>query len=384
MLAPSLPRTETVAITDADSIRVEWDQLARRAIEPNPYYESGHLIAICRHMLPHEDHRLILVRERASNHLVGLFPVTSKGWRDGFPGGVTFLSFDSLIGQTVPLIAGDDPAAVWAAFLGHVDDADDLPSVVSMKEFYADSECGKALDEACRKGLAIYRSEHSFERAVATGVVSYDTYADRWSRKKARNIRSRMNKLRELGMLELRIVTSSEAAFEETLSEILDLEAAGWKGRAGTALISQEHTLAFARDAYSAGGNAPEVHLATLRLDGKLIAGDLNLISQGRAYFIKSAYDESYSKYGPGVILYTYALEQMLDQNRYERLDSCADAGHPLEEIWLERERVDHGFTAAASRRNQLSAERLIARRARMFAMRDAARKATGLFGSKR
>jgi hypothetical protein len=381
MLAPSLPRAELVPVTDAETIRSEWSDLARRAIEPNPYYEPDHLIAVCGYMRPDEKHWLVLVRDRVSDRLDGLFPVTVKGFRDGFPGGVTYLSFDSLVGQTVPLVAGDDPASVWAAFIGFVAERAELPTITCLQEFYAESPCGQALAKAVSNQQAEYRTESSFARAVATNGMSYEDYLERWSRKKARNLRSRFKKLSELGAVELEILEPGDARFGETLEQILELEAAGWKGRAGTALVSQERTRNFVRDAYASGRNAPAVHLATLRLDGKLIAGDINLIAQRRAYFIKSAYDEAYSKYGPGVILYGFALEEMLDRGRYERLDSCADAGHPLEEIWLERERVERAFVAAPGPAGKRAINRLIAGRTAMFAMRDAMRGAKRLLG---
>lgn len=374
MLAPSLPRAELIPLANAEAIRAEWVELAERAIEPNPFYEPDHLAAICKYLRPREKHSLVLVRNRSSNRLEGLFPVTVKGLRDGFPGGVTYLSFDSLIGQTVPLVAGDDPASVWAAFLRFVEESGELPTVVHLHEFYAESRCGLALAKAETQLLATSVTEYGFSRAVAANEMPHDAYVERWSRKKARNIRSRMRKLSELGSVEIDTVRSGDAAFKSTLEEILELEKSGWKGKMGTALASNDATLGFAREAYAADGKSPYVHLATMRLDGKLIAGDINLIAQKRAYFIKSAYDESYSQFGPGVILYAHALEEMLKRGRYERLDSCADAGHPLEEIWIERERVERRFVASASGDNERAIARLVSRRSRLFALRDAAR----------
>lgn len=384
MLAPSLPRAELIPIADAEAIRSEWIDLGRRAIEPNPYYEPDHLMALCRYLRPEEKHSLVLVRDRGSNRLNGLFPVTVKGLRDGFPGGVTYLSFDSLVGQTVPLIASDDPAAVWAAFLDFAAERAELPAVVYLHEFYAASPCGQALARAVKNEQAEYRAEAGFSRATAAEGMPYEAYVERWSRKKARNLKNRLKNLAALGRVELDILEPGDTRFDGTLDEILELEKAGWKGRAGTALASQEHTREFARAAYASGRNSPAVHLATLRLNGKLIAGDINLIAQRRAYFIKSGYDEAYSKYGPGVILYSFSLEEMLDRGRYARLDSCADAGHPLEEIWLESERVERAFVAASGPANKRAISRLSAARAAMFAARDTVRRAKGLLGGKR
>lgn len=373
MLAPSLPSVELVSIADAEAIRDEWIELARRSVEPNPYYEIDYLTALYRHVRPSEALRLVLVRDRASRRLDGLFPVAVKGVLDGYPGGATVLSYDPLIGQTVPLIAGSTPEDIWHAFLGFVDEHDDLPPLVHMKEFYAGSPCGAALATACNDERAICRRESSFERAVAASTGDFETYTQRWSRKKARNIRSRAKKLAAAGNPEFAIVEPEMPGFAATLSEILALEKDGWKGREGTALASQAELNAFAKEAFGASRNTPRIALGTLRLDGRLLAGQINLVAQERAYFIKSAYDESYAPYGPGVALYVEMLRRMLEERMFERLDSCADGGHPLEEIWLERERVESIFAAAGSRSNSHAADRLLAMRKGLRKLRDTA-----------
>jgi CelD/BcsL family acetyltransferase involved in cellulose biosynthesis len=382
MLTPTLPTVEIVSIEDARSIRDEWIELASRAVEPNPYYEIDYLVALYRHVRPKEALRLILVRDRATRRLDGLFPITVKGALEGYPGGATVMSYDALIGQTVPLISGA-AADIWHAFLAFVDDHQDLPSLVQLKEFYADSACGAALTQACDEERALCQRESAFERAVAASSEDFETYTQRWSRKKARNIRSRARKLATKGELEFEIVEPDSETFADTLGEILAQERDGWKGREGTALASQADLSSFAQEAFGACRNAPHIALGTLRLDGRLLAGQINLVAQERLYFIKSSYDESYSPYGPGVALYTNMLRRMLDERWYERLDSCADAGHPLEEIWLERERVESIFAAASTPANRRAAERMIAMRKGLRTLRDTAGKVEQLISRK-
>lgn len=391
MLTRTRLSTETLPLTKAETIRDAWIALSRHAIEPNPYFEIDHLAAIAREMTPDETHHLVLVRaasETPGGRLAGLFPVSVRGFRKGYPGRVTSLSFDSMIGFSVPLIADPEPEGVWAAFLDHVADSDDFANVVHLPEFYADGPCGAALGKAAANGRARIAVERAFERAVACPGSDYATYAGRWSKKKARNIRSRGRKLAELGQIAFAITTQDDPAYDATLAEILALEAEGWKGREGTALASREATRRFADSAYRSADRAPEMHLATLRLDGRLIAGDINLVAQNRAYFIKSAYDEAHSALGPGVLLYAWQLEEMLDRGRYARLDSCADAGHSLEEIWLERETVQSVFVAAAAAVSAPELDRVLAWRRRIAALKTvlreglgAARKAAGRGG---
>jgi CelD/BcsL family acetyltransferase involved in cellulose biosynthesis len=374
MLASNRPRAEMLPIEDAEAIRDEWIDLAQRATEPNPFYEIDYLVSVCRHMLPGEEHRLVLIRDAESRRLDGLFPVTVRGLREGYPGGVADLSFDSLIGHTVPLIAGAEPAAVWRAFLDFVDEQPELPSIVHLKEFYSNGPCGAALAAAADAGHVVRRAESAFERAIATPGLTFDEYVARWSGNRGRKIRNGNRKLSELGTVQLAVVEQDDAAFDAVLEEVLALERSGWKGREETALASQQHTLDFARSAFGAGRATPQISLATLRLDGRLIAGCIAVVARGRYHGIKTAYDEALSQYSPGTLLLAFMLEDMLKSERCVRLDSCSDPGHPVEKVWLERERVERVFVAAAGRANERSIDRLISRRAALSAARNAAR----------
>lgn len=346
---------ETIRFDEARQILGQWRELAANAIEPNPYYEPGYLLAVDKHLLPDEDQHLVLVWAGADKAtLLGLFPISVRGMQKGFLLPVSNLTFDSMIGVCTPLISGQNPEQVWRCFFDFMDTHSLFPGVVHINEFYADGPVGKALGELVRDNGASHHVAQGFYRAVATSAQSFESYSDRWSKKKARNIRSRRRKLEALGNLSFEVLTVADVDFQDCLDAILALEVSGWKGKQGTALASQPHTAAFAQQAFTSSHSDTETHLAIMRLDGRIIAGQINLISQSHAFFIKSAYDETLSGFGPGVALYTWVLERALDDGLYVELDSCADANHSLEEIWLERKLVQDVFISAPSRTNGL------------------------------
>jgi hypothetical protein len=86
----------------------------------------------------------------------------------------------------------------------------------------------------------------------------------------------------------------------------------------------------FARDGKLA------IHL--LELDGEALAVGLILHSGDRAFYWKTAYEESYAEYSPGLQL---TLELSRVQQRDASIaatDSCAIAGHPMiDRLWPAR-----------------------------------------------
>lgn len=370
---------EAVRLAESHKMLKQWRELAANALEPNPFYEPNYLLAVDQYLLSEQNQHLVLVWSNADKKsLLGLFPISVTGLKKGFVAPVSDMTFDSLIGICTPLISPQNSVEVWRCFLEFMDRHPDLPSIVHITEFYGDGPVGKALARAVEKVHASQRIVKSFHRAVARSADSLQDYVARWSKKKARNVRSRRRKLEDLGALSFKVLTPVDTGFSDSLNAVLALEESGWKGEQGTALTSQPHTSNFARQAFTDANADPETHLAILELDGRIIAGQVNLIGQGYAFFIKSAYDETLSRYGPGVALYAWVLEKMLDEGLYMELDSCADANHALEEIWLERKRVDEVFISAPSRFNGLQTDLVFGARSLIKAMRLKAKNLLG------
>ena len=354
---------ERVPLLAAGSFKAAWCALLEQALEPNPFYHPDYLTGVAQHVLGHEAHEVILVWScDHRRELVGVFPVTVKGFTKGDPFGVLCFSFDSLFGVCTPLISPLAPEQVWARFIDYVQSDAHLPNIIHIPEFYRKEGGGLALETLIAQDQVLVHVEQEFQRAVASPLSDYDAYIARWSKKKARNIRSREKKLRGLGALQFDIIERGAVDFGDEFARFLELETGGWKGAKGTALASRADSRAFVKQVFQSDlPRSLGVHLAVLRLDGEMIAAQLNLHAQDHVFFIKSAYDERLSTYGPGVLLYKWMLEQMLSHKRFVELDSCADAHHSLEEIWLERKTVQAVLLALNTPDNQVPFQRLVA-----------------------
>jgi len=100
---------------------------------------------------------------------------------------------------------------------------------------------------------------------------------------------------------------------EAELAAGFRVEASGWKGSAGTAIVSRPETERFYREvarAYAANGG---LRLSAITLDGTLVAFDLCLLSKGRLHLLKTGYDEKFRRLAPGLVLRLKVIERCFE-----------------------------------------------------------------------
>lgn len=122
----------------------------------------------------------------------------------------------------------------------------------------------------------------------------------------------------------LRRKAEREHAFELTAIEpprdlelqwarALALEASGWKGRNGTAIVCRPEIESFfdglTRDLHARGA----LRLSELSLDGKLAAVAMSIVHANRLFTLKVAYDEDHRRLGPGFVLLMAMIERCFE-----------------------------------------------------------------------
>ena len=132
--------------------------------------------------------------------------------------------------------------------------------------------------------------------------------------------------------------TSGAAGIEAALKDFLVLEASGWKGLAGTAIVGDPAIKNFVQSAVlglAAGGQA---RIDRLLFNGTAIAATVTLASGDTAWCWKIAYNEGLARSSPGVQLICDLTENLLAGAQPLRVDSCASARHPMiDHVWRER-----------------------------------------------
>ena len=159
------------------------------------------------------------------------------------------------------------------------------------------------------------------------------------SAKKRKELRRQRRRLAELGDLQVRRVEGG-AGLGEWTEAFLDLERQGWKGGAGSALACSEDTAELFRAALRGAAERDRLERLDLTLDGVPIALLASFLTSPGAFSFKTAFDERYARFSPGVLLQRENLA-MLERPGIEWTDSCAAADHPMiDHLWRERRAI--------------------------------------------
>ena len=147
--------------------------------------------------------------------------------------------------------------------------------------------------------------------------------------------------LEVLGEVEWRFVDDL-VGFDQ-VEAFLRLENLGWKSKAGTALRSSESHELFFRRLVTAFGQVHRVFFTELLLDGAVIASTCNLCVGDRSFAFKVAFDPRYAKMAPGFINEFEFLRSLDRVTGISALDSGAEEGSFIDELWPERIALGNG-----------------------------------------
>lgn len=100
---------------------------------------------------------------------------------------------------------------------------------------------------------------------------------------------------------------------EAELAAGFRVEASGWKGSAGTAIVSRPETERFYREVAHAYAATDGLRLSGVTLDGTLVAFDLCLLAKGRLHLLKTGFEESFRRLAPGLVLRLRVIERCFE-----------------------------------------------------------------------
>lgn len=218
---------------------------------------------------------------------------------------------------------------------------------------------------------------NGWQRAVLRPEGTYARWFESNFDRKRRNALRRMSvRLSEKGQVEARSLgQAAEAA--RWAQDFMTLEAAGWKGRQGTAMRCDAKTATAFPSACAALAEAGALRFWKLERYGKPVAMLFGYADGNCVWLGKIAHDEAHARCSPGVLLMLHATEQLFAEG-VALADSCADAGHPMvDSLWRGRLPVADVMLAGPHVPGALFKAAVAAERARRK-LRRAARAALG------
>lgn len=315
-----------------------WERLVAKAAEPNPFFEPWFLLPALRQW--GGTRRVVTKAWFVDGKLAGLFPIIRKADYYGHftPHAAGWLHANAFCGA--PVIAAGYEQGFWHALLTHFDRNSRRALFLHLPKLPADGPAHAALMQVLADSGRAHYVTHEERRALLTGPATPEAYlAQAMSAKKRKELRRQHNRLAEEGALTFERLEDAEG-LGAWIAEFLALEAAGWKGEAGSSLASAPDTRAFFEQALAGAAAAGRLERLALRIDGRAIAMLVNLITPPGVYSFKTAYDETYARFSPGMLLQLENLA-LLARADVEWADSCAVEGHPMiERLWRGQRRM--------------------------------------------
>lgn len=142
---------------------------------------------------------------------------------------------------------------------------------------------------------------------------SWESYCKSLDSKHRSNLRNRQKRLSQLGSVSLETV-SSVKDLAQALEDGFRLEAAAWKGRAGSAIQNCLDVRRFYTRIAQVAAERGSLRLCFLTLNGKRIAFAYFLEHGNKLYLLKLGYDPRYACYSPSTLLCNLVLRDAFDR----------------------------------------------------------------------
>ncbi len=339
-----------------------WRELLARALEPNVLHGPDVLVPALDTFAP-EARVLVVCRGRgADTSLVGLVPLWRPRLGFGLFGRLPTVFSNEFAPLGTPLFDADRPqetvAALFAAaaklesglVFGHL--ALDGPVAALLRAVAAHRGDRVLLPEQHRRAALDKTSGHvDPEERLNAGL----------RRRRRREWRRQWRRLLETGPIDTASVRGPAA--RQAFADFLVLEASGWKGRRGTALVQTPDELRFGERIVDALADHDGVVIDRIDRAGQPLAMIVNFGASGRYVTWKTAYDEAFSAFSPGAQAFLRASGRFLGDADVVSVDSLAVADHPLlSHMWRDTLEIGTLVIAFAGPRGAALRPRAVAR----------------------
>lgn len=214
----------------------------------------------------------------------------------------------------------------------------DLLQLCQLPEGSATLEAMSSLATADHCRIVTWLSGASPYLPLAT---TWDQYFESLAAKHRSNLRNRFKRLGGIGPVSVVTITAGETLAGD-LEAGLQLEAAAWKGEAGTAISCDPQISKFYATLAQRAAERGWMRLSFLQAGAQRVAFDYSLFYKNRIHLLKIGYDPAYAPYSPSNLLLSMVLQEAFEQRvrEYDFLGESADwksswTKHSRPHCWL-------------------------------------------------
>jgi CelD/BcsL family acetyltransferase involved in cellulose biosynthesis len=286
-----MPTVQIVSdVAQFAALETEWNALAERCATPLVRHE-WFAAAVAAHG---EGRDLAVFVARRGGCAVAIAPFVVE--RTGLVPRLMRLDRDAC--EPTPFLYEDERALT--AVLAAVADRG-LPVVLPRLE--ADSDDIRRFRALPRRaGLRILR----FKVPAGTSVpldADWSVFEAKMSSKSRTYIRRKRKSAEREGAVSFQAVCPEESSIDRHLGEVFRVEAAGWKGRNGTAILMDARARRFWSAYARAAARLGTLRLFFLRIGDATAAVRMAVERGGRLWELKVGYDERFARHSPGILL---------------------------------------------------------------------------------
>lgn len=322
----------------------DWIRLGQQVLQPSPVFDMPMISAAAR-SFPAQQKKLqaVLVWDVGPNGtcadvLIGAF-ICSRSWmRWGVPVPVLGPWHHDFCFMGLPLVHAGHAGRALSALFRWMDECHKGHAAFLFRKIPGEGPFYDALrDHLAQSGRSSMEFDRHDRAALRVPPDKGDYFKTAMSNKKRKEYRRLKNRLGDHGALSFEAFDSAGDA-GAWCDAFLALEAAGWKGRTGTALTKVDGLETVVRCGFAAEADNGNLLFWKLSLDNVPVAMACGLRRGSQAWLLKIAHDEALARFSPGVLLVLELTQSVVAGDAVDWIDSCADADHPMiNHLWRER-----------------------------------------------
>ena len=298
-------RTEDVD----EATQAAWSDLGRRAPEPNPFATPEFVLPAARWLTPDRPTWVALIERHgdAGHELVGTGCFTEQR-PDLFVPVPHLRSYQTLhTFRSGMLCSAGEATLVAQALMRFLASQDKRWHAITFQNLHADCPVLRSLQE--QHVQTRWFERHRFQRPclhVSTGL----DYEDRLRASERKDLQRRQRRLEERGSLHFRVL-QGDAVDASAIQTHLQLEHAGWKGKAGTSMLSAPAQVRFFVEMMERFRGTGGAVIAETLCDGDVIASTSNLLLGDTLNGFKTGWHPGYAAMSPGRLNELHLFRQM-------------------------------------------------------------------------
>jgi CelD/BcsL family acetyltransferase involved in cellulose biosynthesis len=326
-----------------------WSALERRAADANVYQSPHFVLPAWRHLSPPPQTQVALVRTAgpSGRRVVAAAALCVERASPQLPWShlAVYDSRHSFL--STPLVDATHVEEAVGALLGQLTRRYANTAGLLIPRIDARGDVLHALQVHLQRQRLQVHTGNPRERAILRPARSGADTLKPLLGKKYNEIERSRRRLAEMGELQWRCDRDGLSGRDDgsAVSNFLRLEHAGWKGEAGTSLLSNPADAAFFREMTAGFELEGRALFTELRLDGKTIASTSNYVSGDAGFAFKVGWDPAYRKQGPGILNEVEFVRHVASRCAdLSVIDSGAAPESFIETLWPERRTLVTAF----------------------------------------